>query len=596
MAEAVTGSAPSAPSAPSDWKARLPSSYPDHIYFQPVEGRGVGMFSKREFLPGETVLEEKPMFTRPSGEEVSKRDWTPEWEQDFCRIRVPLKFPGEAPTDAKLHANPGMVRSALGYADSKRQVRKELLKLWHPPLDSDHPIVEVARQLAVICIEHLEECRALNVSELQAAVLAIEMNIFTGGHVFQLFSRVNHSCFPNTVYIASKEGRRFRALRKIHKDEELLHCYLGEEQLMPTEIRRRHLWRSKCFHCVCERCTAELDPFRDMPCRACAAKHGTHVSSWRIQHKPGVWLRKSPSTDGAKVGFVAEGAVVKSTGRTEGKWVEHSEGSWMLTDGTALGLGVLCVPETYERSAEDPEVPNFWEHYRRYFFRTWDKPQAKYASEELPQIWNILDQCQLRPHCILDPWVEIPYARFQGDCWRCTVCGHEERNETILTLERKLGRLAEKTFFAPELIENTATYQMGKRTTNIPLIDGGFLMGALDLAETVTRVLGHWHWAAQWARILFTDATSSFQQLSNHYAMKQEPLVDLRVLWEWYKHLQLAQDTCAWFYTRLEGFKYIPEVADTMKKEMVRWKESGQPMVNLFPSRMYAMEGAVTFG
>mmetsp|Transcript_37936 Transcript_37936/g.118348 ORF Transcript_37936/g.118348 Transcript_37936/m.118348 type:complete len:565 (+) Transcript_37936:1-1695(+) len=239
------------------------------------------MFSKREFAPGETVLEETPMFTRPSPEVVAKREWSEAWEEAFSKISAPLTFPGEAPTDAKMRANPAMVRNALGFATATPKVRRELLKLWHPPLDSDHPIVRVAQKLAQVCIEHLEECAGLKVAELQAAMLAIEMNIFTGGHVFQLFSRVNHSCFPNTVYIASKEGRRLRALRRIAEGEQLVHCYLGEEQLVPTELRRRHLWRSKCFRCVCERCTAEADPFRDMPCRACAATHGTYVSKWR---------------------------------------------------------------------------------------------------------------------------------------------------------------------------------------------------------------------------------------------------------------------------------------------------------------------------
>lgn len=267
----------------------------------------------------------------------------------------------------------------------------------------------------------------------------------------------------------------------------------------------------------------------------------------------------------------------------------------MLTDGASVGLGTLCVPETYTK-LEEPAYASCWEAYRNYFFRPYDRPEAKYAGGEVHEIWKLMPECHLPMHCLNDPWVDIPYARFQGDCWRCARCGHEERSELILSVERTLGRLAEKTFFSPQLIESTGTYNIGRKKTNIPMMDGGFLYGALDLAETVTRILGHWHWAAQWARILFTDATSSFQELSNHYLLKQEPVRDLRMLWAWSRSLKLVQEPCAWFYTRLEKFKYIREVDEWMKKEMEGWKERGQPMVALLPMKMYVLEGVVTFG
>ena len=34
-------------------------------------------------------------------------------------------------------------------------------------------------------------------------------------------------------------------------------CEFGVRLLLPIELRRRHLWRSKCFECDCERCAAE---------------------------------------------------------------------------------------------------------------------------------------------------------------------------------------------------------------------------------------------------------------------------------------------------------------------------------------------------
>ena len=77
---------------------------------------------------------------------------------------------------------------------------------------------------------------------------------------FLIGSRINHSCFPNLVFVAGRESGRFQALRPIKAGEELLHFFLGKELLLPSELRRRHLWRSKCFKCLCKRCEAQEDP------------------------------------------------------------------------------------------------------------------------------------------------------------------------------------------------------------------------------------------------------------------------------------------------------------------------------------------------
>ena len=62
--------------------------------------------------------------------------------------------------------------------------------------------------------------------------------------------------------------------------------------LLPTELRRRQLWRSKCFECRCERCAAEEDPLRAVACRSCALK----AESYAVVFRPGVWLRAEPSS------------------------------------------------------------------------------------------------------------------------------------------------------------------------------------------------------------------------------------------------------------------------------------------------------------
>ena len=187
-------------------------------------------------------------------------------------------------------------------------VRERILHLYHPDVNTQHPLASIAGRVADLCVRRLKECRASQPRELQRAILAIEMNVVAGGRCFAKLCRVNHSCAPNIVFMAMTNQWRFKALRDIKAGEELLHSYLGKELLLPSYVRRQHLWRSKCFMCDCERCTAACDPTRVIPCRFCLGR-------WRVSHRPGVWLRAGPSTKSAQRAFLGTNSRLRSTGR-----------------------------------------------------------------------------------------------------------------------------------------------------------------------------------------------------------------------------------------------------------------------------------------
>ena len=77
-----------------------------------------------------------------------------------------------------------------------------------------------------------------------------------GAHIgfglFPLCSILNHSCYPNCIYVS--EGRRLcmRVIRAVQEGEELTVNYVGLYSSL--EGRRRELKDSKHFFCSCRRC------------------------------------------------------------------------------------------------------------------------------------------------------------------------------------------------------------------------------------------------------------------------------------------------------------------------------------------------------
>ncbi|KAA6370984.1 MAG: hypothetical protein EZS28_033489, partial [Streblomastix strix] len=83
-----------------------------------------------------------------------------------------------------------------------------------------------------------------------------------GTAIFEVASRVPHSCAPNMSYVVKKQmpaGLRYRCVRRVKIGELLSFSYIESYDIMfrPTSMRRADLMRHKYFFCLCPRCRAE---------------------------------------------------------------------------------------------------------------------------------------------------------------------------------------------------------------------------------------------------------------------------------------------------------------------------------------------------
>lgn len=458
--------------------------------------------------------------------------------------------------------------------------------------------------------------------ELQRAILAIEMNVFAGGRCFSTFSRMNHSCFPNVVYIGTPKRWSFKALRRIRCGEELFHSYLGRELLLPTEIRRRHLWRSKCFECACERCSSELDPLRCIPCQPCALE----LTQLVVAHKPGVWLREKPSVDGNKAAWLACGHKLAAAGELQGDWLRVDAGTkgvgWVLTHGRSLRppLGMLCIEvgdkgeplTTDELEDEKPEslAHAHWEAMMRVLLPPDDSAATVYSdeAEKRDNISGEIDSSLWLPaRCFQSRAGQLPFVSFKGGAWRCHRCGRSPSNvEKLRSTERHLGRLAERTFFSPEMTRALGSFS-GKMhgEGGLKMVKQDFIRRAVDLASTVSGVLGMAHWAVRWAKLLFVDLL-----ITRLTYLRQKPFQAAAVLlslmgelWDWLGSLGLAQDPSCFLHGRAdETLMLLGPIRGGMDRDLgKRFDElkdrllSSDAQVKILPLRPLIIDGTISF-
>jgi len=76
----------------------------------------------------------------------------------------------------------------------------------------------------------------------------------SGGRLYELLSRANHSCVPNLERTFVGETVVVTARRKVAKGGELFTSYLDQDADQSTEERRAMLKAKYNFVCECERC------------------------------------------------------------------------------------------------------------------------------------------------------------------------------------------------------------------------------------------------------------------------------------------------------------------------------------------------------
>jgi hypothetical protein len=79
-----------------------------------------------------------------------------------------------------------------------------------------------------------------------------------GMGLFQIASRVNHSCEPNSALLSHGPWIIFYATRALASGEEVTWTYMGEAPRLPLVLRRPALQKSVGFDCTCARCEREL--------------------------------------------------------------------------------------------------------------------------------------------------------------------------------------------------------------------------------------------------------------------------------------------------------------------------------------------------
>ncbi|CAE7232471.1 unnamed protein product [Symbiodinium natans] len=600
-----------------------------------VLGRGLSLFATKNFDQGVAVLEDRPFFRRPSFAQLKKyqKFFSKAFQKQYEKIKAPLTLPGHSEkVQSYVYASPSMLRSAVAFATSSRLVQQMILELHYPRLDLAHPIVCIAGEVAALCARTVPECAEVE-EVLQRAILAIEMNIFTGESCFLTISRLNHSCFPNVVFVSDK--RHFRSLQPIEAGQELLHSYLGRELLLPIELRRRHLWRSKCFQCACERCASQEDPLRAIACMRCAERR----QRWEVVHSPGVWLRSTPSVEGPQKRFLKTGTRMKALLEMEDAppaWIhvevwsdpdseECKDIGWVLTNGRNVVTGsinrMLCVQISEDgRQASDAFDGSAatWSPGRAF----WDLASAMLLppDEQHPvspheeQEEDAVTRQALEgiPRGLELPTAafegsDIPLAAFDGKSWRCSQCGQPPKNEEQLqSAERLLGRLAEKTFFSPSMTPALGSVQGGlPGGQNLKMVKRSFIRRALELATTASLVLGPQHWSVHWARLLVVDLYISRLSYAPMGARRVEVasglLTGLEELWEWLASLGLAHDPSCFLLTRMQealrlvgagsGHLLPPEIQRKVRR-LQSLMDNCEKQVDILPIRPLIIDGS----
>ncbi len=173
---------------------------------------------------------------------------------DVCAAR-------HTPAECSLRASTP-VDAALALRTAASADATALLTADRGSASADH-IAETAARAAGMARPDAPLLRAARLTLTHAFEVVTPDDAARGLAIFPLCGLANHSCAPNAEYSfachvdgAGPPGPRLalRALRPIGPTEEILVSYV--ERCQPRAHRRRELWRTHGFVCVCERCAA----------------------------------------------------------------------------------------------------------------------------------------------------------------------------------------------------------------------------------------------------------------------------------------------------------------------------------------------------
>ena len=238
------------------------------LYIQEVEGCGRGVFARRDFEVGEIVLKEKALISLDLNKKLARFQEPPD-----------AKVPEEKKDNFRIFVNYMKKLETFLMASSSQQ--ESMLDCYcGDDLEATDPLVTRARSVVNFCSARESICKNQDLRRMCRGILAFDLNSWgvtdsetkclSELSIFDIGSKINHSCLANT---ATDGAGTHRALRRISKGTQITTDYLGQHVPKATHLRRMELWRDKRFWCRCELCSSRYDKRRRLPCPNC--KGGT---------------------------------------------------------------------------------------------------------------------------------------------------------------------------------------------------------------------------------------------------------------------------------------------------------------------------------
>lgn len=210
-------------------------------------------------------------------------------------------------------------------------------------------------------------------------------------------------------------------------------------------------------------------------------------------------------------------------------------------------------------------------------------------------------------HCHQENWDSGPYARYDGENFRCKQCGRVPSNqEDLLQAEKFFGQLAEQTFVSGHG-QSGHSPGGGFETAmgQVKMVKKEFVRHALHLAFASQQVLGSKHWIVKLAHIFVVDLMLS--KLENSQQIKEVLLSNLVFslwnLWQWLDNLNLPHGPAYFIGTRvakLHKFVFGPQLENAVVRHVYNKIDEllthRDLQVEIIPFRTMLIEGTMTFG
>uniref|UniRef100_A0A7S1J1Z7 SET domain-containing protein n=1 Tax=Eutreptiella gymnastica TaxID=73025 RepID=A0A7S1J1Z7_9EUGL len=211
----------------------------------------------RDFSIGETVFQEEPLIVLPrqKGEEV----------EVFNKLE-------QIALTAGLGGN--YLFSIYHFSKATEETKGRILEFFCPDLDKEG--ADYKRYIAACkAVVALPQFNNLDPEDLVRYLLVLRTNQHATGRelecsaLYELGSKVTHSCEPNCLCTMNGTTIEYRAIRNIKKHDMLTFSYISAFDLWKSTLERRRIMApARFFECCCSRCVGP-DYTRRMRCPEC---------------------------------------------------------------------------------------------------------------------------------------------------------------------------------------------------------------------------------------------------------------------------------------------------------------------------------------